>query len=100
MIVIEPLLFIDEEAIKHLRSLSFTATYIGCDINETTDIRNRQFTFLFTSAENILAVDQFRCMLSSGAHQERDVLLVQDETHTIVNWCVEAVYCILALLFG
>ena len=59
VIVVEPLIYINEEAIKRLLSLSFTATYIDRDINETTDICYRQFTFLFTSAENIVLHSRF-----------------------------------------
>ena len=54
--VVEPLIYINEEAIKRLRSLSFTTAYIGRDIIETTDICNGQFTFLFTTADNIFAL--------------------------------------------
>ena len=86
VIIIELLLSIDEECVNRLKKLGFSATYIGKDDNECSSIVNGDFTFLFTSAENILSVERYRNMLSSDIYQNSDVLLVIDEAHTVINW--------------
>lgn len=86
VIIVEPLLAINEEGIRRVTSLGFPATYIGRDDSEREMIISGGFTYVFTSAENILDNEQYRSMLTSSAYRQRDVLLVIDEAHTIVNW--------------
>ena len=88
VLVIEPLVSINEENIKRLKNIGFSATYIGRDDKESTSITEGLFEFIFSSAENILANEKFRVMLTSQNYQQKDVLLVIDEAHTIINWLV------------
>ncbi len=86
VIIVEPLLSIDEESVNRLKRLGQSATYIGRDTSECESITNGEMTFLFTSAESILSTEPYRSMLSTEAYQNRDVLLVIDEAHTIISW--------------
>ena len=59
VLVIEPLVSINEEIIKRLKNIGFSATYIGRDDKESTGITEGLFEFVFSSAENILAKEIF-----------------------------------------
>lgn len=82
VIVIEPLVSIMEEQVKRLASYGYSVAQVGKD----DDIRSGKFTFLFASPELLLGNEEWRNMLRSSCYQEKRILIVIDEAHTVIEW--------------
>jgi superfamily II DNA helicase RecQ len=88
VIIISPLLSIMKEQTTFLRSLGFTATYIGRDAAEDDDIVHGLFQFLFSSPEQLLDNPKWRDILRNDSYGSSVRLLVVDEAHTVLQWLV------------
>ncbi len=75
-----------EQETKRLKELGYTATYIGKNSEEIDVIKDCGFTFLFSSPEHILANNEWRSMLRLSSYQDKQMLLVIDEAHTVLEW--------------
>jgi superfamily II DNA helicase RecQ len=84
VIVIEPLVSIMEEQVKKLASYGYSVAQVGKD----DEIRSGRFTFLFASPELLLGNEEWRNMLRSSCYQEKRILIVIDEAHTVIEWYV------------
>ena len=56
VLVISPLIAIMEENCKSLQNLGFSATYIGRNDSEASDIQLGKFQFLFATPETIVGI--------------------------------------------
>ena len=83
VLVISPLISIMKEQCDYLNSLGFSATYLGKDEKEETDILSHNFEFLFSSPETILSVGKWRDMLVTP-NSIRPIAV--DEAHTVLQW--------------
>ena len=72
-----------KEQCAYLKSCDFTATHIGRDPNEETDIINGRFQFLFAPPESILSVQKWKDMLTVSKQFK---MFAVDEAHTILHW--------------
>jgi superfamily II DNA helicase RecQ len=86
VLVVEPLLSIMAEQVKRLTSLGYSATQIGKEDIEHEDVINGKFTFMFGSPELFLGSDEWRSMLRTPCYQQKRVLIVIDEAHTVIEW--------------
>ena len=85
VLVISPLISIMKEQSDYLKSIGFTATYIGESDDHDHDILEGNYQFLFSSPESILSVTKWRGMLTSPAYRNVQLFVV-DEAHTVLQW--------------
>ncbi|XP_074641205.1 ATP-dependent DNA helicase RecQ-like [Tubulanus polymorphus] len=86
VIIVSPLISIMEEQCKYLKSLGFSASYIGHAEEENRKILLGEYQFVFCCPETLLAKSFWRNMVSSALYSERLIAIVVDEAHTLLGW--------------
>ena len=89
VLVVAPLIAIMKEQVCYLRSLGYSATYIGEDEKNEQSILQGAYTFLYCSPESIVGNDKWRGMILSEPYQRYLQLIAVDEGHTLLQWWVE-----------
>ena len=99
VLVIEPLvsLMLDQVSKMKNTAVSAAAVFDGQDEDTLKGIENGDFSLVYSSPESMLSSEKWRSILSSEDFRNHCELVIVDEAHCVVHWCV--LYEILLLHF-
>ena len=99
VLVIEPLVSLMADQVSKMKNTAVSAATVfdGQDEDTLKGTENGDFSLVYSSPESMLSLDKWRSILSSEDFRNHCEIVVGDEAHCVVHWCV--LYEILLLHF-